>query len=183
MQFKPFVFAVMLSSMSIMANAIESGPYAGISAGLSTFDFDNENFDLDNSFSGAIYGGYKITPYFGVELAIGHLGEFTQDLTANNEVELEANVIRTGISAWGDLAEDIDMFIKLQLCQTKSKLQAETLSDNISASGRGIYYEIGALFDITQNLGVTTSVSYLTSDLEGSDFSIAQASAGLHLSF
>lgn len=171
---------------STSAYAVEKGGYAGAMVGAAGIKFSNDAVFKDSTgISAAAFAGYKILPHLGLEIGLGSLGEFSET-RAETEINIDQTYIRAGVSMWGDLSDNWEIYAKLQYSEITSDISEissgiETKSD---FKDDGIYYEIGTLYKITPSLGLITNIAHLSSEInDTAGFNLVHLAIGLQASF
>mgnify|MGYP001008407447 CR=1 FL=1 len=153
---------------TIAAPAIgQSTYYVGGSVGQSKFKDIEPGVatNVDDKDTGyKIYGGYQISPYWGVEATYFDLGK----ATANGTILNGSTVIPTNLSAkataWGlagvftaPISDGFSVFGKLGLVRSELKTSVSAIGvvgNNQKESSTGANFGFGAKYDFTSNLAI-----------------------------
>ncbi len=134
--------------------------------------------EYGGSYVTSVYVGYDFVHFFGLELGYGISGKFKPQDDAN--VEIESQIARFGPSMSGDLTDWLGIYNKIQYANVRYKV---TEGNESSLDTNGAYYEVGLQWRFTDNIGLTTSASYLWTTGDDNTFSQIQGLGGLHFRF
>ncbi|CAA0113945.1 Uncharacterised protein [BD1-7 clade bacterium] len=153
----------------------------GINAGYAAFKpLGNSAPKYDGSYTTNLYVGYNFTRSFGLEVAYGISGEFKPE----DEVQfsgIESSTLRVGPTFWGELNNWLGIYNKIQYADVTLKNKQNTDKGDLSTNGA--YYEVGLLWALSPNIGITTSAAYLWTAGDDNNFSQIQGLGGLHFRF
>jgi opacity protein-like surface antigen len=148
--------------LALPVSAENIGIYAGLQAGYSNTDTNEDVIELDSSETYEIYGGYKFLDWLGIELGYAQLGQFDVDTiggdraSGDSGIPVEMQSLYTGISLWGPFIGPVGAFAKLGGHYSEAKLNKnDSLGNDYDETTANLYYSVGLQVPIVEFLSIT----------------------------
>ena len=170
-----------LSFSSLQAEDSKEGVYLGL--GLSSTSLDDDGFEhsisatLDDKDSGVkIYGGYRFSDYFALELEFANLGSYSHDFSPyTGDLDLNAFTV-SAVGIYPVLDKQLDLFIMLGLGSIN--VDDGFVDDNggVARFGVGVAYTPKSLQELSFRFGLE-AYSFTVEGYLGRDYDMTVSSA------
>ena len=173
---------IALPSLLLISSPVLSmndGFYLGFNAGYAKSKITDEDNDSTSRNNGtlAIYAGYNFVPYAGLEIG----NSFNYAPSGKEHDIAKFHNLHIGPTLSGELTQNLDIYNKIHFSYIN--LNVGTGDDSFNENFLGAYYELGLSYNLSQNVGITTSLSYTWAKKDQLTLSSYGVLTGLKFSF
>ena len=185
-----FVICIGATALAPLADAADSGPYAGVGVGIaeSSFDKDSVQFDAPDTTADEtawrLFGGYRYNKYVALEAGYAYLGKATvQEKARGDYFETEVSGFDVTMAGSLPLGSDVSVFARGGLIFWHSDVTYHLTvpgTGSRTRSGTDLVLGLGANYDFTRTLAFRAEFSLYDIDKTkagSGDFKVVSMSA------
>lgn len=169
---KHFIKPVLLAApLAFSANALadwgdrdDSRQGFSVGANYGGFKSRGGDFDDENDFF-QVNGGYRFTPFIGVEVDYSHFGEYGGDLASAELDGWGASVI-----GYLPITQTVDLYAKVGAFKSNVEIDVAEFNDNFD--DEQIFYGLGAEFYLTRSFSLIAEYNRYKVEVDDSDFPV-----------
>lgn len=181
--------AIAAAALMLSSAAFAQG-YAGAAGGAAKLDFDcSGTTTCDTTSAGwKLFGGYKFSPNWGVEVNYFDFGKATATLGTGTGIlsgDVKGTALGAGVAFFAPFAPQWYGVARLGVASTKAKITGSFggFSGSDSETSTNAYYGLGLGYAMSKNLSIEGAIDFSRFKYAGESVDARLASIGLSFSF
>lgn len=181
------ILAALLVSSSYAFAA--PGGYVGVNAGSTKHQLSMDGDSGSDTSTGVkVYGGYQVTPMFGVEAGYARFGEI-EESDSGFSINYKSNAFYVAVTGTVAMSPSVDLFGKVGVSRSDTKLDFSYLNQrgSMKTNATGAMFGIGAQYKFSESMSVVAEYEHFGEVAKFDDLDLTDkaslVSVGLRVAF